>query len=419
MTANGGYCDVFVGLIHSKPLHHRRILYGKDGMVRVAIKHLRARLLNDTGLAKTLAREISVWSHLDHSNILPFLGFMLENEYPSLISEWMELGTAREFLKSHPNFDITGLVVGVTEGLKYMHDSNIVHSDLKADNVLIGENWQPLICDFGISRMLDSSQSHFVSTTHNGSPRGSTRWMAIELYKPDEGVVPKHSKETDVWAFGMTLYEMMAKELPYAHLRANLQVLLAIMDGKILPTLPDAQISTNLPPPLYSMLRSLCTGCWKKNPKERSKMTQITSSLSSLRAQKPELLNQLTDIEHTRILASQQGVPLSQQPGPANAADTPGAATMSSMGFPNVSQQQPQTWMPQMNRINTPYQSTGGLPATQQMHGGPSQNGPAQVLRQHTSSPFTFSPFDANLGQTQQQQTPIPRSVPALQWQQM
>ncbi|KAL5525890.1 hypothetical protein ACEPAG_7228 [Sanghuangporus baumii] len=400
---------------------------------------------------------------------------------------------------------------------------------MKADNVLIGGDWQPLMCDFGISRMLDSSQSCFVSTTHSGDPRGSTRWMAIELHKPDEGVVPKHSKETDVWAFGMTLYEMMAKELPYTDL-GDLQVLLAIMDG-ILPTLPDAQIGTNLPPLLYSKLRSVCTGCWKKNPKERLKMTQIISSLSSLRAQEPESLDRVTNIgqsslslsgkenltfppcmffpkpdegriaapqgpqqfpattrglddvaqvhdlldeilqlrnddgrlltydelrfkaaqlrrtteagratlenattrdallayrekqrvnqtmallfsktlEHMRILESQQGASLSQQPSPANAADAPGAATMSSMGFPNTSQRQSQTWMPQMNSINMPSQPTGGLPANQQMHSELSQNGPAQATRQH--SPLRDHPL--------RQLTPIPRSGPTLQQPQM
>lgn len=63
-----------------------------------------------------------------------------------------------------------------------------------------------MICDFGISRMLDSSQTFFVSTTHNGVVKGSTRWMAIELHLPPDGTDPKHSKESDIWAYGMTLH---------------------------------------------------------------------------------------------------------------------------------------------------------------------------------------------------------------------
>ena len=71
------------------------------------------------------------------------------------------------------------------------------------DNILISKYGQPLICDFGISRMLDSSQSNFVSTTHDDCVRGSARWMAQELIASAEA---KHTKETDVWAYGMTLY---------------------------------------------------------------------------------------------------------------------------------------------------------------------------------------------------------------------
>lgn len=54
--------------------------------------------------------------------------------------------------------------------------------------------------------MLDASQSIFVSTTHDGQTKGSTRWMAMELHTGMGEIEPKHTKETDVWAFGMTLY---------------------------------------------------------------------------------------------------------------------------------------------------------------------------------------------------------------------
>lgn len=71
------------------------------------------------------------------------------------------------------------------------------------DNVLVGDSGEPLICDFGISRMLNSSLSITGSST--GALRGSARWMAPELFDIMVGNAC-HTKETDVWAFGMTVF---------------------------------------------------------------------------------------------------------------------------------------------------------------------------------------------------------------------
>ena len=76
------------------------------------------------------------------------------------------------------------------------------------DNVLISGSGIPQICDFGISRILAASETH--SSKSSGNLRGSTRWMAIELLKiTDSGPHPKHTLETDVWAFGMTIHVRM------------------------------------------------------------------------------------------------------------------------------------------------------------------------------------------------------------------
>ncbi|KAL5504047.1 hypothetical protein ACEPAH_8120 [Sanghuangporus vaninii] len=278
MEANGGFCDVFVGNVLSKHLLHSRTT-SEEPIVKVAIKRLRVRLGRDMQLAKSLAREMRIWSKLDHPNILPLLGYMLESDYPSLISEWMEFGTVRNFLNSHPEWSITHLALGMAAGLEFMHARDIIHSDLKADNILISKDYQPLICDFGISRILDSSQSAFVSTTHDGHAKGSMRWMAVELLDPCDDVEPKHSKETDVWAFGMTLYEMVLKNLPYYHLKQDARVVLAVVNGE-LPMLPNfSEIDTHLSASTYLLLCAVCRGCWTRSPEERLTMSQILRRL--------------------------------------------------------------------------------------------------------------------------------------------
>ncbi|EJC99228.1 kinase-like protein, partial [Fomitiporia mediterranea MF3/22] len=147
-------------------------------------------------------KELYVWSKLAHENILPLLGYVLEGDYPSVVSEWIENGTVTKYLKHNSSADPEKLILGIAAGMDYLHDQDIVHSDLKADNVLVGPSSQPLICDFGMSRTLASSLS--IEATTLSDVRGSVRWMAIELL--DINLDSLHTKETDVWAFGMTVY---------------------------------------------------------------------------------------------------------------------------------------------------------------------------------------------------------------------
>ena len=84
-----------------------------------------------------------------------------------------------------------------------MHGEGVIHSDIKADNVLISKSGVPRICDFGISRMLAASQT--LNSSTGGHIRGSVRWMAIELFVISDPA-PVHTFKTDIWAFGMTVH---------------------------------------------------------------------------------------------------------------------------------------------------------------------------------------------------------------------
>ncbi|KAL5498961.1 hypothetical protein ACEPAH_1479 [Sanghuangporus vaninii] len=271
MKAHGGYCDVFVGSANLDESHALRPK--RRGLVTVAIKRLRVHIQSDKDLTKLLRKELSVWSKLRHANILPLLGFVKEGDYPSVISEWMENGTVKQYMKSNPSVDPVPLIAGIAAGVRYLHMKNVVHSDLKADNVLVGHSGEPLICDFGISRILSHSLSN--GGTSSASLKGSARWMAPELFNIE--IDAHHTKETDMWAFGMTVYEILTQAVPYSNIRNDVQVIFAITEGK----LPLPPSSWKYSPTFFDFAWNICEACWISPAEKRSTIKEVVSYLRS------------------------------------------------------------------------------------------------------------------------------------------
>ncbi|KAL5501097.1 hypothetical protein ACEPAH_9484 [Sanghuangporus vaninii] len=175
----GGYSDIVCGYCA-----------GPDGVdYKVAAKKLRLHVMNDKEFQKRLTRESRIWEAI----------------CPSFVSRWMENGTAVMYLEFHPDVNLLRLVTGIAEGVTYLHLNGIVHSDIKPDNVLISESGEPLLCDFGVSRMLVASGSfNFSCSLTGGGLRGTLRFMSKELLQATDLSPTAYSKASDVWAFGIT-----------------------------------------------------------------------------------------------------------------------------------------------------------------------------------------------------------------------
>ncbi|KAI5122336.1 hypothetical protein M0805_002503 [Coniferiporia weirii] len=267
LKAYGGYCDIFFGeCTVQTPDPHKK---------KVAVKRLRIHIQGDRDFAKRLAKELKVWSKLAHQNILPLLGFLLEGPYPSLVSEWMDNGPVSQYIRNNVDCDVLRMILGVADGIFYLHYKDIVHSDIKAENILVDQFGTPLICDFGISRMLSATQSLGNSAT---GIKGSIRWMAPELLSFSVGEPPKtHTKSSDVWAFGMTVYELLAGKPPYSHLKLDVHVLFAIIHGELPPPIPLNSLSLR-----HEKFLSICEPgkCWDRLPELRPSMRQIVLYLT-------------------------------------------------------------------------------------------------------------------------------------------
>ncbi|EJD00914.1 kinase-like protein [Fomitiporia mediterranea MF3/22] len=197
------------------------------GTIKVAVKRLRFYMQEDVKLL--FEKEIYVWSKLSHPNVLPLLGYAFDQltGCPLLVSEWMQKGSAWTCVNSKPDCNLLQLITGVAKGLAYLHERGVVHSDVKSDNIVVSESEDALICDFGCSRMIDASRS--LANLSTGI-KGTVRYTAYEVLVHST----QYSRESDVWAFGMTVYELWARKRPYNQLK-ELQVMQAISRHK-LPT---------------------------------------------------------------------------------------------------------------------------------------------------------------------------------------
>ena len=150
-------------------------------------------------------------------------------------------------------------LLDVASGLEYLHRMGVIHHDIKPDNVLINENGDFVITDFGISVRIRSTlrrnSSRQVQTDLQG---GSLAYMAPEMFTEEAGAV----NATDIWALGATLYEMMTGNLPFFGQSGVMQ-----LKGAAVPELPG---------PYSQKLKSVVQKCLAKETWDRPTAKQLT-----------------------------------------------------------------------------------------------------------------------------------------------
>ncbi|KAG8938620.1 hypothetical protein FRC04_008142 [Tulasnella sp. 424] len=167
-------------------------------------------------------------------------------------------GTLVEYIELHPNVKRINLLCEAADAINYLHHGEIVHGDIKANNILIGNNGQVLLCDFGLTRTTDLR----TSTAMKGA--GTLRWQSPELW--DGG---SKSFKSDVYAFGMTVAEVLTGEVPFPDLQTDGAVVRAVLiQGRRPPKKPLGS-STGLS---YESVWAVAEACWPVVPEERISM---------------------------------------------------------------------------------------------------------------------------------------------------
>jgi len=260
------------------------IFRGKYGNQVVALKCLRLRLNQETQKTRQrFHREVLIWRSLEHPYILPFLGVdcMTFSFRPCLVSPWLARGTVSDFLKrcscSSLNIVVPALLYEIAIGVGYLHSEAVIHGDLKADNILVDDNGHARLCDFGMARLLEGTNTGSSTGGH-----GTIRWMAPELFVLDEveennlTFAPKPTTASDIYSFGCVCFELYTGRYPFWNLRIEPQVILQIIRGgrpKFPPRMERRCV--DIPDDIWKLVHR----CWSQVPDERPSIDFIVQRI--------------------------------------------------------------------------------------------------------------------------------------------
>lgn len=223
--------------------------------------------LDDRGIDE-FKSEYKTAYKLNHPNLLHAYHFDICGRRPFLVMPYCPDSTVAMIGNINPE-TVWKFIHDVASGLAYLHEMDIVHHDIKPDNVLVTEDSSFVITDFGISIKMRSTLRRNSSRAVNSSG-GSLPYMAPEMFSS----MPESVKATDIWALGASLYELIVGELPFFGQGGALQ-----LNGASIPELPET-----CPPELKRVVRA----CLKKDAWERpTAMELVTYSEAILNGKKP------------------------------------------------------------------------------------------------------------------------------------
>ncbi|KAG0701067.1 kinase-like domain-containing protein [Suillus ampliporus] len=219
---------------------------------------------------QNLDREIRIWAVLEHQYVLPLHGTVEGfGPFRALVSPWMPNGTLNFYLDHAPEtlamIDRLRLLKQIAEGLKYLHDKDVIHGDLTSNNVLVAADGSPRLADFGISNVMVQSNPAFSYHT------GAVRWVAPELLDPPEDQpIQCATKYSDIYALGGIMLQVLYGKQPYWWLKTAIHVVSARFKH-----LEPIDSSIKIQPNHLAFMRR----CWSIESKVRPSVEEVLNYL--------------------------------------------------------------------------------------------------------------------------------------------
>jgi len=214
---------------------------------------------------QAIEKEIELLRMCSNPNIVSYYGTCIKENELFILMDYCGVGSIKDYMtlaKECCDEDEIAVISRETlKGLIYLHSKNIIHSDIKSANILLTEEGQVKLADFGVSTQLRRGATVVEQTSFVGSPK----WMAPEVI-----LMEGYSNKADIWSLGITVIEMVEGSPPYRDIK-NIEGL------KSIPERPPATLqnpSENTPD-----INSFIASCLVKNPKERpSAMDLLTQT---------------------------------------------------------------------------------------------------------------------------------------------
>ncbi|XP_050056431.1 proto-oncogene tyrosine-protein kinase ROS isoform X5 [Aphis gossypii] len=269
---SGAFGEVYEGKI-------KNIIKG-EGEIRVAIKSLKEGATQCEVVE--FLKEAKLMNNFKHKHILQLIGVCLDNDPNFIIMELMEEGDLLSYLRKNRQTNVLNLIdyiqmcIDVAEGCSYLEQMHFIHRDLACRNCLVSSS-DPKeriikIGDFGLARNIYTHDYY----RKEGEALLPVRWMS-----PESLVDGVFTSQSDVWAFGVLLWEIMSLgQQPYPGL-SNINVMYHVQHGGRL------EKPINCPRPLYNLM----VKCWSNLPEKRPKFSYCLKVLKSYIAMPLDYVN--------------------------------------------------------------------------------------------------------------------------------